>query len=146
MHRKVVAAIVAALAFAVASCGGSERTTLGRAQLVRQVELACRNGQRTTEEAVRKSRQTSGFNFDAMIAGQRVILDKVEELDASGAAKEDFDAFKDGVQQRLDAIEEVAAADRADQVRAMRSVQDEATEAGRRIEQAVQRLGLTGCG
>ena len=146
MHRKIAAAIVAVLALALASCGGSEKTTLSRAALVRRVELACREGQRITERAVREARSADGFNLDAMRAGQEAILDKIEDLDTSGAARADFDGFKDGMRERLEAIEEVAAADRADQARVLRSVQTEATAAGRRIEVAVRSLGLVGCG
>lgn len=146
MHRKIAAAIVAVLVLAVAGCGGSEKTTLGRAALVRRVELACQEGQRVMERAARAARSSEGFNFDAMIAGQEAVLDKLDELDTSGAAKADFDALQEGMKGRLEALQEVASADRADRARAMRSVQADATAAGTRIETAVRSLGLQGCG
>jgi hypothetical protein len=145
MHRKVAAAIVAALALAVASCGGSEKTTLDRAALVRRVELACREGQRASEREAKKSRATDGFNFDALLVGQRTVVDKIEDLDTTGAAKRDFDTFKDGMRTRLDLIERVASADRADQPRVLRSVQADANKLVRKLETATRRLGLRGC-
>lgn len=144
MHRKVAAAIVAVLALALASCGGTETTTLGRAALVRRVELACRNAQRVAERAMRAG-ERSGNPFAGLQAGQGSLADKLEKLDASGGAKDDFDAYKEGIRIRLDAVNRVVSAPRADQQRVLRSVQAEVTAAGRRIEVAARRLGIQSC-
>ncbi len=144
MHRKVVVAIVAALALVAASCGGSETTTLGRAALVRRVEIACRAAQDATSRAGRETRTPDPIAV--LRAGQEVLVDRLEELDASGAAKADFDAFKEGVRARLDAIDQVASASRADRQRALRSVEADAGAAARKLEGAARSLGIEGCG
>ncbi|HKG37559.1 MAG TPA: hypothetical protein VKB25_01095 [Conexibacter sp.] len=145
MHRKVAAALVAALALAVASCGGSETTTLSRAELVRQVEVACREGRRAGEEQARESRGDAGAFIDAVLANQKAVSDKIDSIEASGAAKADWGTFKSGMQTRLDAIERVASADRADQQRVIRSIQAEVEAATRRVQAASRSLGIEGC-
>jgi hypothetical protein len=147
MHCKVAAALVAALALWVAGCGGSETTTLSRAELVRRVELACREGQREVEKRARASRgrgDQSDF-INAIAAGQEIVMDQIDDLDASGAAKADFQAFKDGVQARLDGIKRVAEVDRADQPRAIRAAQPAVQAASRRAQAAARSLGIDGC-
>lgn len=147
MHRKVAAAVVAALALALAGCGGSETTTLSRAELVRQVQLACRAAVRTTEQQARAARNSASSNpYAAMHAGQKVLAERLEKLESSDAAKDDFTAYKEGVRRRLDALDKILAAPRAEQPRVLRSVQKEAVAAGRQIGAAVERLGLRGCG
>jgi hypothetical protein len=141
MHRKVAAAIVAALALGVASCGGTETTTLDRVQLVRRVELACKDAQEKWNERFRETRRSDRSLRD----GQQFLVDRLGELDASGAARDDFARFKDGVRARLEAIETVVDAPRADRGRVLRSVQREAVAAGRAIETAARRLGIDGC-
>jgi hypothetical protein len=147
MHRKVAAALVAALALAVASCGGSETTTLSRAELVRQVEVACREGQREGQKQARASRGSAGSGafIDAVLANQKLVMERIDDLETSGAAKADWETFRSGMQTRLDAIERVAAADRADQQRVIRSVQSELEAVGRRMDAAARSLGITGC-
>jgi hypothetical protein len=149
MHRKVAAALVAALALAVASCGGSEKKTLARAQLVRQIELACRQGSQASQKQARANERSSdrsntGFVI-ALATGQQVVMDKIDDFEASGAAKADFDAFKDGMQQRLDLIKRLQSASRADYQRTMRAVQRPAEATSRRIQAAERRLGVSGC-
>jgi len=143
MHLKVAVAIVAALALVAAGCGGTETTTLGRAALVRRVETACREAQNA---AARESRATRTPDpIAALQTSQRVLVDKLEELEGTGAAKADFDAYKEGIRTRFDAIEKVASASRADRQRVLRSVQADATAAARKLETAARRLGIEGC-
>lgn len=146
MHRKVAAALVAALALGVASCGGSEET-LTRAQLVSRIEQACKDGQAESQRQMRasgRSAGTSGF-IEAALAGQKTELEAIDDFKVPDAAKADYENFKAGVQARVDAIERAASADRADIQRAMRSVQAEAEAAGRKVEAAVRNLGIDGC-
>jgi len=147
MHRKVAAALVAALALAVASCGGSESETLTGAALVRRIETVCREGQREAAKAARAARGSSGQAtfLSAVLAGQKVVSDALDDVTTTGAAKADFEAFKAGVQTRVDLIERVASADRADVQRAMREVQSEAEAASRKVEAAARSLGVEGC-
>jgi hypothetical protein len=141
MHRKVAAAIIAALALGVASCGGSEKTTLDRGELVRRVELACREARSTMRERFRATRDSATSFRD----GQRQLTDRLEELEASGSAKHDFNTYKDGVRIRLQAIEKVASAPRAKRESVIRSVQGKAEAAMRRGEAAASRIGIDGC-
>lgn len=143
MHRKVAAAIVAVLALAVASCGGSEKTTLQRPDLIQRVELACRAAGQTAE---RQSRTGGSNPYKALAAGQRLLVDRLEKIEGPEEIKDDFTSFKEGVRKRLDAIEKVASASRADAPRVLRSVRGEAIAAGRQITAAVDKLGLRGCG
>jgi hypothetical protein len=146
MHRKVAAALVAALALAVVSCGGSESETLTGAALVRRIETACREGQREAAKQSRASGSRGQTAFiTAVLAGQKAELDAIDNVDATGASKADFEDFKAGVQARVDAIERVASADRADLQRAIREAQPAAEAAGRKIEAAARRLGVRGC-
>jgi hypothetical protein len=142
MHRKVAVALVAVLALGIASCGGSEKT-LTRAELVRQVERACKDGQRAGQKQARAD-GGSGF-IRAVLASQKTVMDKIGDFNASGAAKSDFETFKDGVQTRLDVIERIAAAPRADQPRVMRAEQPTIETTSRRTQAAARRLGIDGC-
>lgn len=146
MHRKVAVALVAALALAVASCGGSEER-LTRAQLVSRIEQACRDGQRESQKVSRESRGSGGESafVRAILAGQKVELDAIDNFSVPDAAKADYEAFKEGVRARVAAIERVASVSRADFSRAIRSVQAEAEAASRRVEAAARRLGVQGC-
>lgn len=144
MHRKVAVAIAAALALTVASCGGSETTTLSRAALVKRVETACRAAQDASMRQARATRTPDPIG--ALKAGQRVLMEKIDKLEGSGAARADFDSYKDGVKARFEAIEKVMAAPRADRARVIRSVQAQATDAGRKMEASARRLGIEGCG
>jgi hypothetical protein len=147
MHRKVAVALVAALALAVASCGGSESETLTGAELVTRIETACREGQREAAKATRDGRAPAdqATFLAALLAGQKATLDELDNVDTTGADKADFEAFKAGMQARVDAVERVASADRADIQRMVRAVQPAAEAAARRIEAAARSLRVEGC-
>jgi len=142
MHRKVAAALVAVLALGIASCGESGRT-LTRAELVRQVEAACREGQLATQQQGR-ARSTAGF-LTAVVAGQRVIVARIKDFNGSGEAKSDFAAFKQGVQQRLALFQRFQSTGGAGLQRAIAQVQAEAEAITRRVHDAATRLGIEGC-
>jgi hypothetical protein len=144
MHRKVAAALVAALALGLAGCGGTETRTLERAALVRQAELACRAaqraGQRYQEEARRSANPIEGVRIS-----QELLVEKLEELEGTGAARADFATFKEGIKARFELIKDVAEAPRAERDRALRSVQPEAERLATRIEAATRDLGIESC-
>jgi hypothetical protein len=149
MFGKVAVVLVAVLALGLASCGGSEETTtLSRAELVKQIQVACREGQRASERQSREARGSddgnSGF-INAVLAGQKVVNDKLNSITTSGAAKADFEALKQSVGSRTELIERVAAADRAHQEQMIRSVQREIEAATARAQQAARDLGIEGC-
>ncbi|HEX7290954.1 MAG TPA: hypothetical protein VF250_07485 [Conexibacter sp.] len=142
----MAAALVAALALGVASCGGTETTTLEGAALVRRIELACREGQRTAQREAQRTRQPrTGINITPILAAHRVMAEKVGELDTDGPDKADFERLKAAMQERLELVQQVADADRAEQSRVIRSVQVRAARTTRVIEAAARRLGVEGC-
>ncbi len=148
MHRKVAAALLAVLALGVTSCGSGDKT-LSRAELVRQVELACKEAQRSVQRQQSTSRATGGeatvHFLDAVLAGQRVIVARIKHYDGSGEAKADFATFKQAVQQRLVLFERVRAAGAARIQTAIRSAQREAEALALRIQDSASRLGIQGC-
>lgn len=146
MHRKVAAALIAALALAVAGCGGSEET-LTRAQLVRRIETACKEGQRAGSKQVRATRgsETQASYVAALLTSQKTELDALDNVKATGAAKADFEAFKQGVKARMDAMERVTSADRANLQSALTAATPAAEAAARKVEIAARRLGVEGC-
>ena len=144
MHRKVAAALVAALALAVTSCGGSEETLSG-AQLVRRIETACREGTRAGARQVRAERDSQETFLAALVTGQKAELDALDGVNATDADKADYEAFKEGVQARIDTLERVSAADRADFQAALRDATPAAEAAARRIREAARSLGVEGC-
>ena len=146
MHRKVAAALVAALALTLASCGGSE-TTVTRAQLVRRIEVACRDGQLETQKQMRASRRSGGTStfISAVLSGQKKELEAIDDFKVPDAVKADYESFKEGVRARVDAIERVASAGRANFQSALRAAQPQAEAAARRVEAAARSLGIQGC-
>ena len=145
MHRKVAAAIVAVLALGIASCGSSEGPELTKAQLVTRIEIACRSGRQATEEYARAHREDAGsaLHFvSSILAGQQAVKDKVDELNAPAAEDADFDRFKQGMQDRIELLERVQSAGKADVERAMRSAQAEGEAITQRFQVAARRLGV----
>lgn len=143
MHRKVAVALVAAFALGVAGCGSSEPLT--RAELVRQVESACRQAQRTGQAEMRSSRGPNAF-ISSILAMQRDLSSKLEGLDPPDAARDDFETFKDGVEQRTELVERVESVRGQQQMqRAMAAIEDEATAVTERVQSAGRRLGIDGC-
>src|SRR5215208_3961980 len=126
MYRKVAATLAAALALGVASCGGSEEP-LTRAELVRQIDVACRNGQQVSQRQIRANRGASardGTGFlAAILDGQRAVSEDLDDLDAPDAARDDFDAFKQGVKDRIGIFARVESLGGRELQRAMASVQ-----------------------
>ncbi len=113
MYRKVAAALVAALALTLASCGGSGTTTVSRAELVQRLNTACLAGQRVIRERMHGQRDATAY-LNAVIADQKYVLSKVGNLETTGPAKAVFDGFKDVMRRRLVALERDASASRAD--------------------------------
>lgn len=149
MHRTVAAALLAVLALGAASCGGSQKTLTG-AELVRQIEVACREGQKETQRQQRGARGTGGaatLHFlNAVLAGQRVVIGKIDGYDTTGASKAAFDELRQAMHQRLALFQRVQSAGAAHVQSAITSAQSEGEVVSRRIGDAVARLGVTGCG
>jgi hypothetical protein len=145
MYRKVAAALVAVLALGIASCGGSE-PELTRAQLVRRVQTACAEARTVSERQGRNNRTGDQMGFIAtIVAGQEVAVERIENLNAPAAAQDEFDTFKQGIQDRLDQLKRITSEDRADVPRAVRAVQPQIEAIGRRMAAAARRLGIEGC-
>lgn len=143
MHRKVVAALVAALALGVASCGGSEET-LSRQEVVRRLEAACRQAQERGQQASRDARGPDAF-FLAVLAGQRHLTRAVEGIEASDDVADEVATLKSSLAERTGLVADVAETPRAEQERAMQAASDRIDAASRRAEAAFRRLGVRGC-
>jgi len=147
MHRKVAAALVAALALVAAGCGSSESLT--RAQLVNRVEVACRQAQAQMDASTRArggSQNDQQLRFvTALRDAQRTVLDKIDGLEPPDAAESDFDVFKQSVEDRLELIDRVASDGADDVASAIRSIQREAEGVGERAQQSARALGIDGC-
>jgi len=141
MHRMVAAALVAALALVLASCGGGEKTqTVSRAEVVRRLESACRAGQR---EAVRQNQGRRGpIAFaNAAHANLETVLDQIGDLETTGRSRADFDAYKAAVRVRLPALERIISADGADRQRVIAREEAIIRPATARGYDAIGRLG-----
>ena len=146
MHRKVAAVVVAALALGLASCGGSE-PVLTRAQLTSKLTVACRQALRQAQQEIRaNSNDRSGMAFvNAILSDQHAVMDRIKHFNPPAAAKADFEAFKQGVQQRIDLVERVKGAGRAGVQRAMASIQAQGEAISRKVQTATKHLGVEGC-
>jgi hypothetical protein len=145
MYRKLAAVLVAALALGVAGCGSSE-PELTRAQLVKHAQAACREARAVMDRKQRASRSGDQMAFiAAIVAGQEVAVERVNDLNPPAAVKDTFDTFKQGMQDRLDALKQIASADRADFQRAIRDAQPQIEAVGRKLAAAAKRLGIEGC-
>jgi hypothetical protein len=142
MHRTVAAALLAALTLGLAGCGGGEQTeTVSRAQLVSRLDAACVAGQRASREETQGGSGSQDAFLQGLRANMTTILDDVGSLEASGAARAPFSAYKDSVRTRLDEVERVAAAQGADRQRAIRAAQPVMSAATDRAHAAIVRLG-----
>ena len=142
MHRKVAAALV------VAGCGSSTESVT-RAELVRRIEVACRQAQRQAETSTRErggSQNDQQLRFvTALRDAQKKVLDDIDGLEPPDAAKSDFETFKQSVEDRLELIEQVTS-DGADNVAtAIRSVQREVASVSERGQRSARALGIEGC-
>jgi hypothetical protein len=145
MHRRVAAALVAALALVVASCGGSESLT--RAELVNRIEAACRQAQERVAEGQRAGGRggTPTDFFSAVLVGQRQLVERVEGLEAPDELADDVETLKEGLAERTDLIANVAEAPRDAQQRALAAANDRMESVTRSVEAALRRLDVRGC-
>ena len=148
MHRKVAAALIAALALGIAACGSSEPLT--RAQLSRRIETVCKQVQQQIQAQARARSRAAPEDAQkqfivAVVAGQRAIEKKLADLDAPDAAKDSFDAFKQAVQERADLYARVSTSSTAEISRAMQAAQDQGEALSRTIRQTTRRLGVEVC-
>jgi len=138
MHRKALPALVAALTLALVGCGGAGTTTLDRAQAVRRLEAACVAGTSAGAKIAHTGRGKATV-ARAYQADLRTVRDKLDHVEAAGAARGPFDAYKQTVRTRLDAFERILADHVSDRtISAERPHIDAASRAG---FAAIVRLG-----
>ena len=145
MHRKVAAALVAALAVGIASCGGSESEPLSRAQLVERIELACREAQRRAQARVNAERGAGRGFFTILAAVQRQIDERLDELEPPDGASSAFETFKQGMSERTELTERLEGLRDEQLSRAIADAEDEGRAMIERAQAAAQRLGVKGC-
>ncbi|HEX7290215.1 MAG TPA: hypothetical protein VF250_03720 [Conexibacter sp.] len=136
MRRKAAAALVVALA--LGACGGSDVTTVGRAEAVRRLEAACRAGTLEAQKVARSGRGDKTA-LEAIRTNFQTVMDKIDKLETSGPAKADLDAYKAALRTRLDALERVAS--EGSFRKALASEQPAMQAAGERALAAMKRLG-----
>ena len=141
MQRKVAAALVAALALALASCGGSEQTeTVSKAQAISRLEAACLAGQHEAERQLRRGREPFDY-VKAILANMKTIDGKIGNLEPTGAARASFDAYKATLPPRIRVLEGIVSADRGDQYRALVAARPEIARDGAKAHDAIARFG-----
>lgn len=143
MHRTVAAVLAAVLALGLAGCGDSSEP-LTRAEVVRRIEVACRNAQTASQKASRTARGQEAF-FGAVLVGQRQLARDVEGIEASDELADEVDAFQSAVSERADEVAKVVDAARAEQQRVAEAATARVTAATRQIQTALRRLGVRGC-
>jgi hypothetical protein len=112
--RRTAAALVAALTLALAGCGGSERAEIvSQAVAVKRLEAACLAGQRAARAELGGSTSRAAF-FAALRANMETILHRMDRVEPTGRARRNWDAYKDTLTTRLDALARITAADRSD--------------------------------
>jgi hypothetical protein len=112
MHRKVAAALVAALALGLgtAGCGGTE--SLSRAELARRSDTICRRAQRRGQALMREASAMArgGARFDDSAARSQIssllrdMADDLDELAPPDELEDQFDDFIAIQRKRADAI------------------------------------------
>lgn len=141
MHRKVAAALAAALALGLASCGGGDRTeTVGRAQLISRLESACLAGQREAGRRMRAGREPIIY-AKAYIAEFKLVEERVGHLETTGPERAYFDTYKASLPKRIDALERVVSASRAERPQVIAKQRVVIAAAGRKGVLAFLRLG-----
>ena len=94
--------------------------------------------------ATRASEAQSAY-VAGLFTSQKTELDALDNVKATGAAQADFEAFKEGVKARMEAIGRVASADSANLQSALTAATPAAEAAARRVAAAARRLGVEGC-
>jgi hypothetical protein len=149
MHRKVAAAVCAALMLAVTACGGGEGgDELTRAQLAGRVERACTEAtERAQEDARDAGRGGDGVTalLTAVSAAQENISARIEGLEPPEELSDEWEAFKEGIGERADIVARAAASARGGNDRALQEVEAELAAIGRRLQASAQALGLRSC-
>lgn len=141
MRRTIATATIVALALALASCGGSEKTeTVSKRNAVGRLEAACLAGQ----QAGRKQFEGRGGRMaylDAIRVNLETIQDRLKDVEVSGRRKADFNAYKATLQKRLDAIARIRSASSSERQRVIVAERPTISTAGTDAHEAIVRLG-----
>lgn len=148
MCRTIGAALIAAAALGLSSCGGTE-AKLTRAQFVSRMDAVCAQARGATEAQARANRAAEGTPqerfFAAYIGGQRVFLRGLGAINPPDAAKQDLHAFEQGVRQRLVLLERLHGADAAGMRSMVAATQGEQRAIFERLDAIAHRYRLIGC-
>lgn len=107
MRRTIGAAVVFALVLGVASCGGTEGR-LTRAQFVKTLITACAEGLAASRAAMHTSPSAPDYRerlAASYLAGQRLLVKRIERIQPPAAAAHDFAVFMHGERQKLAGLE-----------------------------------------
>jgi hypothetical protein len=143
MYRTV--ALVVALTLGIAGCGGTD-PKLTRAQLVTRLDEACAQARQATARGAAGGAQADRARFlAAYIAGQHVLLERIDGLNASDALQHDLDGFQKGMQQRLDLLEHVQSAVKSGDTAAIVASKRQQQTIFEALDVIAHRLELQGC-
>jgi hypothetical protein len=143
MYRTIVVAVLAGLV--LTSCGQSE-VKLTRTQMLRQVHAACNAASKETTRAASAARGSPQMRLlTGYIAGQRVLVARLEDLNPPDALKRDFDGFRHDMRQRLDLFLKVQAAGPQGFSRATAAYENEQRAIFIRLDRVNHKYELTGC-
>jgi len=143
MHRTVAAALVAALALALASCGSSTKTeTVSRAQAVKRLEAACADGQAKASRQMGTARERLQY-LDAIRSELQLVRDRLAGIETTGSAKAPFGAYKATLDVRIKAMERILSADDKDRTRVIDREKGAIGPAGERAHNAIVALGAS---
>lgn len=150
MDRKIAAALVSALALGLAGCG-SAQPKLTRAQLVTKIDLACEQSRAETARqmgggAHSESPAEVTRLFAAVLTAQQAFLKRLDALNPPAAAKQDFDAFRQGMEQRQRLYEERLQTARRSGIQSAVSQVAGATRPNfLSLDRSAKRLGVVNC-
>jgi len=143
MRRTIVVACLAGLV--LAGCGGTE-VKLTRAQMVSRVVAACRTAGVAASRAQAAARGSAKTRLGAaMVAGQRFIVERLDELNPPDAAKADFERFRQDMKRRLELFEQIQAAGPSGMARTVAAHEREQSQIFARLDAVNHRYVLTGC-
>jgi hypothetical protein len=143
MDRKVVGAVVAAMALAAGGCGSSSKP-LTRAEFVTRAEAACRHAQQIVNRRGPPSRGPEDF-VNRLLAGLKAESNDLGKLTPPKNLQATFAAFKQDLAQFQDLAKRYGAAAKARDTKQMEAISRAATPITNRRTAHIRSLGLRTC-
>jgi hypothetical protein len=142
MDRKVVGAVVAAVALAAGGCGSSSKP-LTRTAFVSRANAVCNRAR----AAIERGRPTNGIEGFAVRLKRslKIELDEFAKLTPPKDMQATFTAYKKDLKQFDNAVDRFLTATKARNRAQIEAVQRDATAISTRRQARIRALGLTAC-